>query len=160
LNNVRKVLFILIPAGLCLLAYHAMLDSFAEPSAKPKPVGCCDHGPNQTKVPAAQLEKVKAMKNPVPANANSLAMAKIIYNGKGTCTGCHGPLGKGDGELGVSLDTPPRNFTDHEWQKARTDGELFWIIENGTETGMISFGGMISDSEIWALVGYVRSLGK
>src|SRR3989304_9528313 len=66
----------------------------------------------------------------------------------------------GDGELASSFDPKPRNFTIPVWQKVRTDGEIFWIITNGTESGMPPFGDMLSDEEKWGLVNYIRELGK
>jgi mono/diheme cytochrome c family protein len=159
LPSIKTALFIFVPLALCILAYHAMLDSFAEP---PKPAAQTTDAKNviKTKVPANLLEKFKALKNPMAANNDTLALGRLVYEGKGTCIGCHGAKGKGDGELGVSLDTPPRNFTDRAWQSARTDGEIFWVITNGTDQGMVSFEGMLSEKEIWSLAAYVRTLGK
>ena len=38
------------------------------------------------------------------------------------------------------------------------DGQLFWIIKNGSpRTGMMAFQGL-PDEEIWQLIHYIRSL--
>jgi mono/diheme cytochrome c family protein len=112
------------------------------------------------KVPESKLSEVKALKNAVASNKKSLSEAKAVYTGKGTCFNCHGEKGRGDGELASSFEPPPRNFTLGGWQKARTDGEIFYVITNGTESGMPGFGDMLSDEEKWSLVNYIREFGK
>jgi len=77
-----------------------------------------------------------------------------------TCFNCHGEKGRGDGELATSFSPPLRNFTYTKWQEVRTDGEIFWVIINGTENGMPPFGDMLSDEEKWGLVNYIREFGK
>jgi hypothetical protein len=40
------------------------------------------------------------------------------------------------------------------------DGQLFWVIKNGSPgTGMMPFGNL-SDDEVWELIHYIRSLAK
>ena len=112
------------------------------------------------RVPADKLAEVKGLKNIVPKDAKTLSVAKDIYLGKGICFTCHGDGGRGDGAGGASFNPPPRDFTDMTWQKARTDGEIFWAITKGTDYGMIAFEDMLSAEERWMLVNYIRELGK
>ena len=43
----------------------------------------------------------------------------------------------------------------------RTEGEVFWVIKYGSpETGMIPFGGLLTDEEIWTVLQYERSFAK
>ena len=112
------------------------------------------------RVPADKLAEVKGFKNIVPKDAKTLSEAKEIYLGKGICFTCHGDGGRGDGAAGASFNPPPRDFTDISWQKARTDGEIFWAISKGTDYGMIAFEDMLSVEERWMLVNYIRELGK
>lgn len=112
------------------------------------------------RVPKDKMDAAKALKNPVPANPDSIATGKSLFLEKGTCMNCHGSMGAGDGPAAANFSNPPRDFTDAGWQKARTDGEIFWAITNGTEYGMIPFDGMLSETERWQLVNYVRELGK
>lgn len=119
-----------------------------------------DHETLETKVPSGKLAEVRAFKNLVASDKKSLSEAREIFMGKGTCFNCHGENGKGDGELAGSFSPPPRNFTYAAWQKVRTDGEIFWVITNGTESGMPPFGDMLSDEEKWELVNYIREIGK
>ena len=84
---------------------------------------------------------------------------KALFEGKAFCKACHGADGKGlpkDLELKGPL---PRNFTDKRWQAARADGELFWILKNGSPgTDMASFIPLVlTEEEAWQVLLYVRS---
>jgi mono/diheme cytochrome c family protein len=73
---------------------------------------------------------------------------------------CHGEQGDGKGLMGAALMPPPRNFTCGEMMKDIPDGQLFWIIKNGSlGTGMMAFPGL-PDEQVWQLVQYIRSLAK
>jgi mono/diheme cytochrome c family protein len=117
------------------------------------------------RVPRDQIEAARAMTNPLPASEEMIAKGKALYEGKAFCKVCHGPDGKGLGEdiAPGSLKGPlPRNFTDRKWQAARTDGELFWILKNGSKgTAMASFIPLIlTEEEAWQVLRYVRSFAQ
>ena len=117
------------------------------------------------RVPADQMESARAVTNPFPVNPDMLQKGKALFEGKAFCRACHGADGKG---LGMDLDYStfkgplPRNFTDKMWQQARTDGELFWILKNGSPgTDMASFIPLIlTEEEAWQVLMYVRSFGR
>jgi cytochrome c oxidase cbb3-type subunit III len=71
----------------------------------------------------------------------------ISYN----CGDCHGSDGSGD--TGPSLD-------DGRWHFGGTVGDVYESIEEGRPDGMPAWGGRIPESQIWALVAYVRTLGS
>ena len=52
------------------------------------------------------------VKNPIPANAKSIADGQKLY--QTNCRHCHGAKGLGDGPL-APKDPPPANLTDAEW---------------------------------------------
>lgn len=117
------------------------------------------------RVPADQLQAVRSIANPLPATAELIARGKTLFEGKAFCRACHGQDGKGlSGDIAPgSLKGPlPRNFTDQEWQKARTDGELFWILQNGSKgTAMATFiPSTLTEEEAWQVLLYVRSFGR
>lgn len=117
------------------------------------------------RVPRDQIEAARAVTNPLPADEETIAKGKVLYEGKAFCKACHGPDGKGLGAdiAPGSLKGPlPRNFTDKKWQVARTDGELFWILKNGSKgTAMASFVPLIvNEEEAWQVLRYVRSFGQ
>jgi mono/diheme cytochrome c family protein len=98
------------------------------------------------------------LKNPVPANAASVAAGKQIYEKQ--CAGCHGDTGKGDGAMGEELNPKPANLVDAEWKHGSSDGEIFTVIRDGVRTtGMKPYGRKITAHQIWDVVNYLRSIG-
>ena len=72
------------------------------------------------------------------------------------CKICHGVNGNGLGLMAEGLNPPPRNFTCEETMKEISDGQLFWIIRNGSRgTGMPAYKDL-KDREIWQIVHYLR----
>ena len=67
--------------------------------------------------------------------------------------------GDGAGPAGKVLNPGPRNFTNCKFHKKRKDGELFWIIKNGSPgTGMVSMvPATITEEEAWKVLAYERS---
>lgn len=117
------------------------------------------------RVPRDQIEAARAVTNPLPASDEMIAKGKALFEGKAFCKTCHGPDGKGLGAdiAPGSLKGPlPRNFTDKKWQATRTDGELFWILKNGSKgTAMAPFVPLIlTEEEAWQVLRYVRSFGQ
>ncbi len=101
------------------------------------------------------------MTNPVPANAANVKAGEILFQQTAqplACFNCHGIKGDGQGPMGAALNPPPRNFTCAETMKDISDGQMFWIIKNGSKgTGMMAFSNM-PDSQIWLLIHYIRTL--
>ena len=111
------------------------------------------------RVPPDQLAAMREVTNPLQTTPEQVGKGKAIFHGKGFCAACHGRDGKGLGE-GLELKGPlPRNFTDAEWQAARSDGELFWILKNGSQgTAMAPFIPLVlTEEEAWQVLLYVRS---
>ena len=71
------------------------------------------------------------------------------------CSRCHGANGRG-GEPAYAGGPAPRNFTDHEFQRSRTDEQLKMTIREGKGSGMPAFGPMFDDAQLSALVTHVR----
>jgi mono/diheme cytochrome c family protein len=112
----------------------------------------------QPRVPADKLEEARALQNPLPDSSDVLEKGKALYQGKGTCFSCHGKSGAGDGIGAMGLDPPARNFKHHGFWRHRTVGEIFWVIKHGSPgTGMIGFGSVLTDEEIWSIIQYERS---
>ena len=122
--------------------------------------------PIPPRVPGGERAVAQAMKNPVAKTPENIARGKAIFEGKGSCHNCHGRGGKGDGPTAQFLDPSPRNFTNPEFHKNRTDGEMYWVIKNGSKgpngtgipTGMLSLiGPLITEDEAWYVILYERS---
>jgi len=98
-------------------------------------------------------------KNPVTASPEVLAGAMEHFADH--CAICHANDGTGKTLIGRGLYPKPPDMRQAATQQL-TDGELYYIIENGIRfTGMPAFGdesaGM-GDEESWALVVFIRHL--
>ena len=98
-----------------------------------------------------------AMVNPVKPTAASQAHAKKVYGYD--CAVCHGVTGDGKGELSANFKTPLKDFTDPASLQNRTDGELFYILKNGSGE-MTGEGDRTKPEDIWNLVILVRWFAK
>jgi mono/diheme cytochrome c family protein len=97
------------------------------------------------------------LKNPVPADASSLAAGKKVYDS--SCSQCHGATGLGDGKMAAMVNPKPSNLADDEWKHGSSDGEIFVVIRDGVKgTGMKGFASKMTEHEMWDVVNYVRSL--
>ena len=115
----------------------------------------------KARVPQSQIAEARSWQNPFPSTPNHIEEGKRIFHGKAFCVTCHGRDGKGLGKIPGLVGKLPRNFTDKTWQSARTDGELFWILKNGSPgTDMASFIPLVlTEDEAWHVLLYVRSFG-
>ncbi len=80
------------------------------------------------------------------------------------CANCHGPEGKGDGEMSGNLPKPPRDYSDEEFRRTAVPSMMFQTITDGRlEGGMPPFGpsssNAIDTAGRWDLVAAVYSLG-
>ena len=137
--------FIWIP--LILLAIPGLQNAFAVHSSIYEP-----------RVPKEILEEVQEIENPYPSSRQRIEAGRQIYFGKGLCVTCHSKDGTGVRIPGHS----PRNFTNKKWQEARTDGELMWVLRNGSPgTGMpIRVGKVITEEEGWNVIHFIRYFAK
>lgn len=114
------------------------------------------------RVPQDQIAEAKSWSNPFPATPENIEKGKQIFFGKAFCVTCHGRDGKGLGKIPGLVGKLPRNFTDKTWQARRSDGELMWILKNGSPgTDMASFIPLVlTEEEAWHVLLYVRSFGE
>jgi cytochrome c len=118
--------------------------------------------PQKRKTPTAP-EKFLKMKNPLPLNDATLKAGETLFQLQGkpiACKACHGEKGNGKAESGFESTPPPRNFTCAKTMNALPDGQLFWIIRNGSpKTSMFAFPSL-SDEQVWQLIHYIRQFSK
>ena len=102
--------------------------------------------------------EARKIKNPVAPTAASIEKGAQLF--AKNCQFCHGETGVGDGPL-APKGVKPANLADATWDRGSTDGEIFAVITNGAgpDFKMKGVKGRLSDTEIWHLVNYVRSLG-
>ena len=119
----------------------------------------CMQARTTTQAPDEFLAKT----NPLASSSGSISAGKVLFLKTAqpvACVMCHGEQGDGKGLMGAALMPPPRNFTCGAMMKDVPDGQLFWIIKNGSPgTGMMSFASL-PDEQVWQLVHYIRSLAK
>jgi mono/diheme cytochrome c family protein len=95
-------------------------------------------------------------KNPLAGSADAVRAGMAHY--KEMCVTCHGAPGVDPSEIGEGLNPPAPDLTLPKVQ-ARTDGQLFWIVQNGIRmTGMPAFGPTHKDEEVWKIVTFLRHL--
>ena len=98
----------------------------------------------------------QSLANPVTANPDVLTAAQRDYSAR--CVVCHGQDGKGQTTLGTHMYPRAADLTSARTQ-GKTDGSLFWLIQNGLpHTGMPGWQGVLDDNQIWQLVVYLRQL--
>jgi cytochrome c oxidase cbb3-type subunit 3 len=89
-----------------------------------------------------------ALVNPFEGNANALKTGSQLYVSY-NCIDCHGA--DGSGAIAPS-------FADGRWHFGGMPAEVFESIYQGRPDGMPTWGGRITNDQIWMLVTYVRSL--
>jgi len=104
----------------------------------------------------------RSAQNPVIASEEDLRVARLHFADH--CATCHGNDGGGRTLIGDGLYPKPPDLRLPETQNL-TDGEIFWIIENGVRfTGMPAFanagehGGHGGAQDSWKLVHFIRHL--
>lgn len=104
--------------------------------------------------------RTRNMKNPVALTDASIAAGRDHFADH--CAVCHGNDGSGDTEMGRGLYPRPPDMR-LAWTQDLTDGQLFYIIENGVRlTGMPGWGigTKEGEEESWHLVNFIRHLPK
>ena len=96
--------------------------------------------------------------NPVPDSPQVQADARAHWADH--CAACHANNGSGDVEMGKHMYPPAPDMRQPETQRM-TDGELFFIIQNGIRmTGMPAWGSgsQHDEQDSWKLVRLIRHL--
>ena len=87
------------------------------------------------------------MKNPYAGNAAGASVGAKLYGMN--CGSCHGPTGKGTGNV------PP--LTTAAVQSAK-DGELFWYITKGNPTNGMPSWAALPENKRWQILTFVKTL--
>ena len=99
-------------------------------------------------------ERAAKKQNPIPADANSIAVGKTVYTKE--CFSCHGTTGKGDGPAAKDLEKSPGDLSNPKlWDQ--TDGALFWKITTGRKP-MASYEKLLTEEQRWHVINYTRTL--
>jgi mono/diheme cytochrome c family protein len=118
--------------------------------------------PQTRKTPTAP-KNFLSLQNPLQLNDKNLKAAEKLFQEKAkpiACKFCHGVKGNGEGDPDFESTPSARNFTCAVTMDKLHDGQLFWIIKNGSKnTSMFAFSDL-SDNQIWQLVHYIRAFGE
>ena len=146
--RVGAIVAVLLVPGLALVA----APNEQVPTQKPTQTGdTLRFVAHDEHVPAGFPSRAVALglRNPYEGNAQAVktgAQLFVAYN----CIDCHGA--DGAGAMAPSL-------ADGRWHFGGGAAEVFESIYQGRPDGMPTWGGRISDDQIWMLTTYVRSLG-
>ncbi len=118
----------------------------------------------QSRATAEAPNDVLNFKNPVSPTLESLQEGENLYHYKASptkCKVCHGSNGNGLGMMAQGEGPMPRNFTCAKTMAPITDGQMFWIIKNGSPgTRMPPYQMFLTDDQIWKLIIYIRTFNK
>lgn len=97
-------------------------------------------------------------KNPLTADAATLAAGKAVYTDK--CQRCHGPGGLGDGPDSEPDARPDMDLTNPKRAAKNPDGVVYYKVLNGRRRPykMPAFKDDLTEQQIWSVVTYVQSL--
>lgn len=119
----------------------------------------CPQERKTAKAPSKYQKKV----NPLRNEPRHIKKGKVLAHIKAkplACKHCHGIAGNGNGSMTISMNPKPRNFTCKQTMKDISDGQLFWIIKNGSKGSAMPSYAYLSDKKIWQLIHYIRSLSN
>jgi mono/diheme cytochrome c family protein len=99
----------------------------------------------------------KKMKNPVASSPESIKAGQAAF--QKNCRFCHGANAKGNGPMAPE-GTHPSDLTDAKWDRGDSDGELFVVIRDGAgpKFDMKGYKSKMTETDIWSVVNYLRSL--
>ena len=99
----------------------------------------------------------KSAANPLTPTAQNIADGGEIFSHY--CFACHGFDGQGTGVPFFEALSPPIPSLASSKVQAYSDGQIYWIIENGLwPSGMPASRGILNEDEIWSIVLYIRHL--
>jgi mono/diheme cytochrome c family protein len=110
-----------------------------------------------TKIKHSITIRGKDAKNPVSGDAINVENGRVAFSHY--CAACHGLDGQNSGVPFADRMEPPVPPLNSSEVQSYLDGQLKWIIDNGiSPSGMPASSGILTDSEIWSIVVYIRHL--
>ena len=142
-----------------LLSFSLMLCSASNILAAKIETGECPQERKTKKAPRLFYD----LKNPLLESVENKTKGKLLYEKTALplqCIHCHGINGTGVGDPDFESTPKSRNFTCKTTMAQISDGQLFWIIKNGSVgTSMPEFTDL-SDKSIWQLIIYIREFSN
>ena len=153
---IRWVAFVLVVAfGLMLAVLGYVRATGLRATVRPGPVETrVARAARSFAIPAGDRNRA----NPEPATPEAVGAGRAHFADH--CASCHANDGSGNTDLGRGMYPPPPDLRLEATQQL-TDGELFYIIEQGIRfTGMPGFGTGDAEhaADSWELVHFIRHL--
>lgn len=150
----RLLLLLIIPMIVAILGFSWLMSTGL--SARDNP-GAFETRLARTTHRLAIPGSVRKLSNPMQASPELLVEARRHFADH--CASCHANDGSGKTEMGQKLNPRVPDMRAAETQNL-SDGELYYIIENGVRfTGMPAWGmGGTNDHDTWHLVLFIRHL--
>ncbi|MFQ5450023.1 MAG: c-type cytochrome [Nitrospinaceae bacterium] len=108
-------------------------------------------------------EGIYHQKNPLKPTPGNLSAGESLFQIDAqptACKICHGASGNGLGMMAPGMKPPPRNFVCAAMMKTIPDGQMFWVIRNGSPgTGMPAYKDL-NEEQIWRIVLYLRQFSE
>jgi mono/diheme cytochrome c family protein len=123
-------------------------------------LSACSLAEDITPPPGLELTQTAIAPTPaVPAARPDPSAGADIF--AQNCIKCHGPTGKGDGELVAQLTGRPPDFADPATLRARAPHEIFTIVTQGRlEKTMPPFGNALTDQQRWDVTAFLFTLAE
>jgi mono/diheme cytochrome c family protein len=112
--------------------------------------------PPAAAAPAAVPAEYVGKPNPVKPTPELQERAKKLYGWD--CAMCHGATGDGKGDVAADQKLAMSDFKDS--LAKMSDGEIFYIIQNGEGKNMPSEGDRANADTIWNMVVYLRKMSN
>lgn len=109
----------------------------------------------EAEAPLVIPEEEKNRENPFKDDEEALQLGEKLFSTQ--CTMCHGPEGRGDGDLAADMELDMPDFTSPA-MKEKTDGGLFYVLSEG-HGSMPEQGDRMPEKNRWSLVSFIRTLG-
>jgi mono/diheme cytochrome c family protein len=156
MNALRMLVVLLLAMVICAMGAGLWWVTSTGMSARAKP-GAVETFLGQSVRNMSIPKDARKLQNPMTASPETLVEAQRHFADH--CANCHGNDGRGGTEMGHKLYPPAPDMTLAATQNL-TDGELYYIIENGVRfTGMPAWGaGGENDHDTWHLILFIRHL--
>jgi copper resistance protein D len=144
-------LYIAILFGIGWIAFGITMRRFRWPAIA---VGVVILGLEAWRLPFPEAYPTTFFGSPTGFSTESIATGESLF--AANCAACHGTEGHGDGPAAASLKTMPADLTaDHIYE--HPDGDLFWWITHGIDSGMPAFGDQLDEQSRWSLIDFIHA---
>jgi hypothetical protein len=103
-------------------------------------------------------DEYRGERNPFAISPEVVGEGRKLYADH--CRDCHGPVGMGDGDMGLAVNPSPALLAFMIQTPLGVDEYLMWSISEGGalfHTDMPAFKDRLSIAEIWKIIAYMRA---